>query len=137
MSRPTTTTAVRRRFGLVVGFTCGLLAPAGPARSAEEPHGSAWNQPLVSRPNILFLLSDDQRPDTIGALGNDTIRTPHLDRLVREGTAFTRAVTASPICVSSRAEILTGSTGFHAEYPVQRLQLEPELVVRRSTARPR
>src|SRR5581483_9126560 len=58
-------------------------------------------------PNVLFVLSDDQRPDTIHALGNPIIETPHLDRLVRDGTVFTRAVSPNPICVSSRAEILT------------------------------
>jgi arylsulfatase A-like enzyme len=63
-------------------------------------------------PNIVFLLTDDQRPDTIGALGNRHIRTPHLDRLVRSGTAFTRAVCANPICTPSRAEILSGCTSF-------------------------
>ncbi|MBL8849134.1 MAG: sulfatase-like hydrolase/transferase [Planctomycetaceae bacterium] len=63
------------------------------------------------RPNILLIVADDQRPDTIHALGNEMIRTPNLDRLVREGTAFTRAVTAIPICVASRAELLTGRNG--------------------------
>lgn len=63
------------------------------------------------RPNVLFLLADDQRPDTVQALGNPHIRTPHLDRLVREGTSFTRAIVAIPICVASRAEILTGRDG--------------------------
>ena len=63
-------------------------------------------------PNILFLLTDDQRPDTVAALGNDVIQTPSLDRLVREGVAFTRAVSANPICTPSRAEILTGCNGF-------------------------
>lgn len=66
----------------------------------------------AKRPNILFLLSDDQRPDTIAALGNPVIKTPHLDRLVREGTTFTRATCAHPLCFPSRAEILTGTTGF-------------------------
>lgn len=64
-----------------------------------------------SRPNILLIVSDDQRPDTIRALGNDRIRTPVLDELVRTGTAFTRGVTAVPICVASRAELLTGRDG--------------------------
>jgi arylsulfatase A-like enzyme len=77
-----------------------LLAPW--ARAAE---GSR-------RPNILFLLSDDQRPDTIAALGNPVIQTPHLDSLVRTGTAFTRAFCPNPICTPSRAEILTGCSGF-------------------------
>ncbi len=64
-----------------------------------------------SRPNVLLLVSDDQRPDTIHSLGNEVIETPNLDRLVREGTTFTRAMTAVPICVASRAEILTGRDG--------------------------
>ncbi|MGE3809241.1 MAG: sulfatase, partial [Gemmataceae bacterium] len=64
------------------------------------------------RPNILVLVSDDQRPDTIAALGNKHIRTPNLDRLVREGAACSRCVCANPICTPSRAEILTGCSGF-------------------------
>jgi len=63
-------------------------------------------------PNVVFLLSDDQRPDTIAALGNDVIETPNLDRLVKEGTVMSRAVCANPICTPSRAEILTGCSGF-------------------------
>lgn len=66
----------------------------------------------VSQPNILFLFSDDQRPDTIAALGNPLIQTPNLDRLVREGTSFSRATCAHPLCFPSRTEILTGCTGF-------------------------
>ena len=66
----------------------------------------------LRKPNVLLIVSDDQRPDTIAALGNSHIQTPHLDRLVREGTAFTRAVSPNPICVSSRAEMLTGCTSF-------------------------
>ncbi|MEW4530693.1 sulfatase-like hydrolase/transferase [Maioricimonas sp. JC845] len=65
----------------------------------------------LATPNVLFLLTDDQRPDTIHALGNALIETPNLDRLVREGTTFTRAIVAIPICVASRAEILTGRDG--------------------------
>lgn len=70
-----------------------------------------------ARPNVLLIVADDQRPDTIAALGNTTIRTPTLDRLVRRGTTFTRAVCAYPICVVSRAEILTGCVGFRALKP--------------------
>ena len=62
----------------------------------------------TSRPNILLLVSDDQRPDTIAALGNRNIVTPNLDRLVREGMALTRATCGNPICTPSRAEILSG-----------------------------
>lgn len=64
------------------------------------------------RPNILLIVSDDQRPDTISALGNPHIETPTLDWLVEHGTTFTHAVCANPICTPSRAELLTGCSGF-------------------------
>jgi arylsulfatase len=59
-------------------------------------------------PNILLILTDQQRFDTIAALGNPLIRTPAVDRLVREGTAFVRAYTPSPVCVSARCALATG-----------------------------
>ena len=60
------------------------------------------------RPNILWYCADQQRYDTIHALGNSHIHTPCLDSLCEEGTAFTRAYTQCPICTPSRATFLTG-----------------------------
>lgn len=65
------------------------------------------------RPNILFIMTDDQRPDTIHALGNPVIETPNLDRLVESGTVFRRAISPNPICVCARAELLSGLNSFH------------------------
>lgn len=62
----------------------------------------------MKRPNILWFCTDQQRFDTIAALGNPHIRTPNLDRLVAEGIAFTHAYCQSPICTPSRASFLTG-----------------------------
>ena len=62
----------------------------------------------MRQPNILFILTDQQRADTIHAAGNPFIRTPTMDRLCREGVRFNRAYTPSPVCVSARACILTG-----------------------------
>lgn len=62
----------------------------------------------AARPNILWICTDQQRHDTIHALGNRWIRTPNLDRLVAAGVAFTRAYCQSPICTPSRASFLTG-----------------------------
>jgi len=62
----------------------------------------------MKQPNILLIFTDQQRFDTIGALGNPVIKTPHLDRLVREGTAFTSAYTPSPECVPARACLTFG-----------------------------
>ena len=60
------------------------------------------------KPNILWICSDQQRYDTIGALGNSYVSTPNIDRLVAEGAAFTHAYCQSPICTPSRASFLTG-----------------------------
>ena len=80
------------------------------------------------RPNVLLIVSDDQRPDTIHALGNAVIDTPHLDSLVREGTTFTRAIAPNPICTPSRAEIMTGCNGFRNHVGVFGSKINPELV---------
>ncbi len=61
-----------------------------------------------SAPNILWICSDQQRFDTIGALGNPHVHTPNLDRLCAEGTAFDLAFCQSPICTPSRSSFLTG-----------------------------
>jgi arylsulfatase A-like enzyme len=61
-----------------------------------------------ARPNILFIVSDDQRADTIAVLGNPVIKTPTLDKLVNQGTVFTQATCAYPVCLPSRTEMLTG-----------------------------
>jgi len=59
-------------------------------------------------PNILWICTDQQRYDTIAALGNPLIRTPHVDGLVAGGVAFTQAYCQSPVCTPSRASFLTG-----------------------------
>ncbi len=59
-------------------------------------------------PNILWICTDQQRYDTIAALGNPHVSTPNIDRLVAEGVAFTHAYCQSPICTPSRASFLTG-----------------------------
>ena len=60
------------------------------------------------RPNILWYCTDQQRFDTIGALGNSHVKTPTLDSLVENGTTFTQAYCQSPICTPSRASFMTG-----------------------------
>jgi arylsulfatase A-like enzyme len=71
------------------------------------------------RPNILVLFTDDQRFDTIHALGNHEIQTPHLDNLVGRGISFTNATimggTSGAVCMPSRAMLLTGRGLFHID----------------------
>lgn len=59
------------------------------------------------KPNILWFCTDQQRFDTIHALGNEHINTPNIDALVARGTAFTNSYCQSPICTPSRASFLT------------------------------
>ncbi len=65
------------------------------------------------RPNVLLLMTDQQRFDTLGFYGNDVIKTPNLDRIAAEGTVFTRAYTACPSCVPARASLMTGMSQWH------------------------
>lgn len=60
------------------------------------------------RPNILHFFVDQQRFDTIGALGNPIIKTPNLDRLCEMGVAFTNAFSPSPVCVAARCSMIYG-----------------------------
>jgi choline-sulfatase len=61
-----------------------------------------------TRPDILFIMTDQQRFDTIAALGNSHIYTPNLDRLVRRGISFSNAYATCPICIPARYTIRTG-----------------------------
>ncbi|MHB9027823.1 MAG: sulfatase family protein [Candidatus Latescibacterota bacterium] len=84
-----------------VGFSAALgAANPGSVRSA--------NGAPADRPNIIFILTDDQRWDTLGCMGNAIIKTPVLDRLAAEGTRFTNAFVTSPACTPNRACLFTG-----------------------------
>ena len=59
-------------------------------------------------PNILWICTDQQRPDTLGCYGNRIVNTPHLNRLAQEGVVFDRCYAQNPVCTPSRASFLTG-----------------------------
>lgn len=63
---------------------------------------------MAANPNLLFILTDQQRPDTLGCYGNNLIKTPNLDILARESSVFENAYVSQPICTPSRATIMTG-----------------------------
>jgi len=66
---------------------------------------------LADGPNILWIMTDEQRADSLGAGGAAWASTPNLDRLANAGTRFGRAYTPSPVCVPARAIMLTGRAG--------------------------
>lgn len=62
----------------------------------------------IKKPNIIFILTDDQRFDALGYQGNSLIHTPEMDKLAKSGTYFKNTIATTPICAASRASILTG-----------------------------
>lgn len=62
----------------------------------------------LKKPNIIFILTDDQRWDALGYAGNSIIKTPNMDELASSGLYFKNAFVTTPICAASRATILTG-----------------------------
>jgi arylsulfatase A-like enzyme len=70
-----------------------------------------------SRPNIIVIVVDDLRSDEFAAGGHPYLKTPHIDRLAKEGASFSRAMHATPLCSPNRACILTGRyTASHCIY---------------------
>lgn len=89
----------RRRFlKASLATTLATTLPALRAASAQTPR----------RPNIIYLLTDDQRADSLSCAGNTVLKTPNIDRLAAEGVLFENAFATDAICMSSRASILTG-----------------------------
>lgn len=88
---------------------------------------AAYAQTQV-RPNILFIFSDDHAAHAISAYGSRINRTPHLDRLAREGMLFRHAFVTNSICAPSRATVLTGQFGHLNGVPTNVEPLHPTTV---------
>ncbi len=81
-------------------LTALLLAPLAAPHAADAP---------ARRPNVLFIITDQQFAEAMSCrMGNQFLNTPALDRLAKEGTLFTRAYSANPICMPSRNCLFTG-----------------------------
>ena len=91
--------ALSRRAAL--GLMGGALAGFPFLRShvfAQEP----------GNPNVIFIMTDDQRQDSMSAYGNAILKTPNMDRIAREGIRFTEAFVTNSLCAPSRVSFLTG-----------------------------
>lgn len=103
---------------IIATLAASVLFPLAVSQAATEP-----------KPNVLFLFADDQRADTIAALGNPIIKTPNLDRLVRAGVAFNRAYMQGGLngatCVPSRAMLLSGQPLFRIDETLMRDETWP------------
>lgn len=107
---------------LVLLPACGL--------TGGDRHAATTAMP--ERPNILFILSDDQRADAVGAHGNPHIRTPNLDRLVHDGFRFDSAYCMGSIhgavCQPSRAMLMSGRSLYRTHMRLEGLPILPELL---------
>ena len=114
----------------------GLAAPvlgAVPNASSESKTSDRQSESSGRRsgnkPNILMIMADQWRADCLGAYGNRIVRTPHIDRIGKEGATFTRAYTCTPSCTPARSALLTGLAPWHhgmlgmtlmaTQYPVE------------------
>ncbi len=68
----------------------------------------AQKERVEAPPNIILIITDDQRWDALGYAGNGLIQTPNMDQLAREGVYFSKAIVTTPICSASRASVFTG-----------------------------
>lgn len=96
--------SVRSR--VAADIDCGSLS-GGLQRTAT------WRLTMDNRPNVLLITTDQQRFDTIAALGNSEIFTPHLNWLVDEGISFTNCYSTCPLCMPARATLMTGLEAQH------------------------
>jgi arylsulfatase A-like enzyme len=99
----------RRTFLKAAG--AGAAAAAATMPHLVRPHaarGAAAGNAGAKPPNILFLLVDDQRNDTLGCAGHPILKTPHVDSLAARGVRFRNMFVTTSICAASRASILTG-----------------------------
>jgi alpha-L-rhamnosidase len=87
----------------ILFFAIGLLLQVSPLL-AQKKKASETQE----RPNVIFILTDDQRWDALGYAGNDIIQTPEMDKLAQEGVYFKNAFVTTPICAASRASIFSG-----------------------------
>ncbi|WP_034273717.1 sulfatase family protein [Haloechinothrix halophila] len=82
--------------------------------------------PRAGAPNVVVIMTDEQRADHVGFGGNPLVATPHLDALARSGTRFDRAFVANPICMPNRASILTGRLPSAHGTRVNGISLDPD-----------
>ena len=89
---------------------------------------------VVKKPNFIIIFTDDQGYNDLGCFGSKTIRTPHIDRMAKEGRKFTNFLVGSSVCTPSRAALLTGcypkrvALHKHVLFPTSKIGLSPDEV---------
>lgn len=84
------------------------IAATGAGLALGKPLAASVRAPRA-RPNVVVILTDDQRWDAMGCAGHPFVRTPNIDRIAAEGMRFTNAFVTTSLCAPSRASFLTGT----------------------------
>ncbi|MCL3780426.1 arylsulfatase [Prolixibacteraceae bacterium JC049] len=93
----------RRQFiqsSAMMGAGVSMMGPLSVAAKGKVTNGK--------QPNIIFIMTDQQRGDALGCMGNGAIKTPHIDSIAAQGTTFVNGYSCTPSCTPARAGLLTG-----------------------------
>src|SRR5208337_160665 len=99
---------ITRRVFLKAGGAVAALAPVSVATTPANGQASASRDSGGKPKNVLFLMADQHRPHALGVDGDPLAKTPNLDALARTAVRFDSAYCTDPVCVPSRASLLTG-----------------------------
>ena len=113
----------RRDFIKTIGVGTASIAFPALLLNGCKTYGLRTNK---KSPNIIFLLTDDQRWDSLGCMGNPIIKTPNIDDLAEKGTLFKNAFVTTSICMVSRASFLTGQYACRHKINDFRTNISPE-----------
>lgn len=86
-----------------------LMANSSEKKGVEKVKSYGVNK----KPHIIFIMTDQHRADALGCMGNQTVRSPHIDSLAREGTLFLSGYSSSPSSTPARSGLLTGLSPWH------------------------
>ena len=116
----------RRDFLMKAGAAAGLVAaglsPAG-LGAAEANRGAK----MVKRPNVIYILADQLRYQSVGYAGDVKARTPNLDRLASQGVSFRQCVSTMPVCAAYRASLFTGQYPSSTGMAINEIRINPNM----------
>ena len=98
----------RREFLKRMGLGAAAMAVAGCEQDGPDAAGTHRLRQAQARPNVVFILTDDQRWDQMSCAGHRHLKTPHLDRIAAEGAMFENMFVTTSLCSPSRASFLSG-----------------------------
>lgn len=104
---------IKTSIGASLGVTSVRLAAAGDNESKMNRLTLSGHKMDKQKPHIIFIMTDQHRADALGCMGNQTVISPHIDRLAKEGTLFLSGYSSSPSSTPARSGLLTGLSPWH------------------------